>query len=95
MSKKQEMKACFECFAEKGLHGTGISAVAEYAGISKATLYVYFSDLDQLIIESTAYCMSKVEDEFMEKAPQALTTWKDLSMRSRIGRQKRTAKNIG
>ena len=66
------MQACFECFAEKGLHGTGISAVAEYAGVSKATLYVYFSDLDQLITESTAYCMSKVEDEFMEKAPQSI-----------------------
>lgn len=70
--KEQIMQACFECFAENGLHGTGISAVAEYAGISKATLYVYFSDVDQLITESTAYCMTKVEDEFMEKAPKSI-----------------------
>lgn len=70
--KEQIMQACFECFAEKGLHGTGISAVAEYAGVSKATLYVYFSNLDQLIIESTAYCMAKVEDDFMAKAPKSI-----------------------
>lgn len=70
--KEQIMNACFECFSEKGLHGTGISAVAEYAGVSKATIYVYFSNLDQLITESTAYCMSKVEDEFMEKSPKSI-----------------------
>ena len=69
--KEQIMNACFECFSERGLHGTGISAVAEYAGISKATLYVYFADLDSLITESTAYCMAKVEDEFMAKAPKS------------------------
>lgn len=70
--KEQIMKACFDCFAENGLHGTGISTVAEYAGVSKATIYVYFSDLDQLITESTAYCMAKVEDDFMAKAPKSI-----------------------
>lgn len=70
--KEQLMKACFDCFSEKGLHGTGVSAVAEYAGVSKATLYVYFSDLDQMITDSTEYCMAKVEDDFMAKAPKSL-----------------------
>ena len=32
-------------------------------------LYTYFENLDDLIIQSTEYCMSKVEDEFMAKAP--------------------------
>lgn len=70
--KEQIMKACFDCFAEKGLHGTGIAAVAEYAGVSKATLYVYFTDIDDLITQSTEYCMSKVEDEFMDKSPKSI-----------------------
>lgn len=38
--KEQIMQACFECFAENGLHGTGNAAVAKYANVSKATLYV-------------------------------------------------------
>ena len=70
--KEKIMQACFDCFAENGLHGTGIAAVAKYAGVSKATLYVYFGDLDQLITESTAYCMAKVEDDFMAKAPKSI-----------------------
>lgn len=67
--KERIMTACYTCYAENGLHGTGISALAEAAGISKAALYTYFSDIDQLIVQSTEYCMSKVEDEFMRKAP--------------------------
>lgn len=67
--KEHIMKAAYECYAEKGLHGTGISALAEAAGVSKATFYVYFKNADELIVQSTEYCMSKVEDEFMAKAP--------------------------
>lgn len=68
--KKQLMRACYDCYAELGLHGTGISAVAKAAGVSKAALYNYFHDADELITESTAYCMSSVEDEFMARAPK-------------------------
>lgn len=68
--KKQIMEACYDCYAKNGLHGTGISALAEACGVSKATLYTYFADLDDLIVQSTEYCMTKVEDEFMEKHPR-------------------------
>ena len=32
-------------------------------------MYQYFDNLDDLIVKSTAYCMEKVEDDFMELAP--------------------------
>ena len=68
--RKQEiMEKCFECYAENGLTGTGIKALAAACGCTTGNLYSYFSSVDELIIESTAYCMSKVEDEFMEIAP--------------------------
>ena len=67
--KAQIMEACFACYAEHGLHGTGIAALADACGISKAALYTYFYDVDDLIVQSTAHCMTKVEDEFMKLAP--------------------------
>ncbi|MCI5514311.1 MAG: TetR/AcrR family transcriptional regulator [Eubacterium sp.] len=71
LAKKQEiMEKCYDCYAEHGLAGTGASTLAEACGISKASLYTYFSGLDDLIIQSTAYCMAKVEDGFMELAPE-------------------------
>ena len=67
--KREMMEKCFECYAENGLTGTGIKALADACGCTKANLYSYFKNLDELIIESTAYCMEKVEDDFMEMAP--------------------------
>ena len=63
------METCFACYAENGFTSVGIKAIAKACGCSVSSLYQYFENLDDLIIQSTEYCMSKVEDEFMEKAP--------------------------
>ena len=64
------MEKCFDCYAEHGLNGTGVKMLADACGCTQGNLYAYFKNLDELIIESTAYCMSKVEEDFMEKAPK-------------------------
>ncbi len=68
--KNAMMEKCFECYAENGLTGTGIKALAKACGCTPGNLYAYFKNLDDLIIQSTEYCMSKVEDDFMAKAPR-------------------------
>ena len=75
-AKKVElMEKCYNGFADLGLHGTGMLPLAKYCGYNTNMIYTYFKNLDDLIIQSTEYCMSKVEDEFMAKAP---TDVKDL-----------------
>lgn len=69
LRKQEIMERCFECYAENGFNGIGIRKLAKYCGFTSANLYVYFENLDDLIIQSTEYCMSKVEDDFMSKAP--------------------------
>lgn len=78
LHRKQEiMQQCYECYADHGLHGTGIKALAKYCGCTSANLYTYFENIDDLIIQSTEYCMSKVEDDFMAKAPTNVSElWK-------------------
>ncbi len=72
LTKKTElMEKSYECFAENGLSGTGIRALGKACGCNTAVLYTYFNDLDDLIVQSTAHCMSKVEDDFMAKAPNS------------------------
>ena len=66
------MEKCFDCYAENGFSSVGIKAIAKACDCSVATLYLYFDNLDDLIVQSTEYCMSKVEDEFMAKAPTNL-----------------------
>ena len=67
--KTEIMERCFECYAENGFTGTGIKALAAACGCTTGNLYAYFKNLAELIIESTAHCMAKVEDDFMAKAP--------------------------
>lgn len=69
-AKKVElMEKCYNGFADLGLHGTGIRTLANHCGYNTTMIYTYFKNLDELIIQSTEYCMSKVEDDFMAKAP--------------------------
>ena len=63
------METTFDCYAENGFSSVGTKAIAKACGCNSATLYQYFDNLDDLIVKSTEYCMSKVEDEFMAKAP--------------------------
>lgn len=71
MAKKTElMEKSYECFAENGLHGTGVRALGRYCGCNAAVFYTYFRDLDDLIMQATEHCMSKVEDDFMSLAPK-------------------------
>lgn len=63
------MEACFDCYAENGFTSVGVKTIAKACDCSVATLYQYFDNLDDLIVKSTEYCMSKVEDDFMAKAP--------------------------
>lgn len=68
--KIELMEKCYDCYAEFGLNSVGIKGLAKACGMCSGSLYTYFKDLDDLIIQSTAHCMSKVEEEFMEKAPR-------------------------
>ena len=69
-AKKIEiMEKCFDYYAESGLTAVGVKAIANACGCNVASLYQYFENLGDLIIQSTEHCMSKVEDDFMAKAP--------------------------
>lgn len=72
LKKKQDiMVKCYDCYAENGLFGVGIKTVAKACGYTQANLYTYFEDLDDMIVQSTEYCMSKVEEDFMARAPMS------------------------
>lgn len=68
--KKEIMMKCFECYCDSGLRDTGIKELGKYCGMTSANLYGYFDNVDDLITQSTEYCMAKVEDDFMELAPK-------------------------
>ena len=69
------LETCFEVFCENGLENTGLKMLAEACGVTNGSRLYYFGSKDNIIIESTAHCMAKVEDDFMAKAP---TSFEDI-----------------
>ena len=49
--------------------------LAEACGVTNGALLYYFGSKDNIVIESTAHCMAKVEDDFMANAP---TSFEDI-----------------
>lgn len=61
---------CFECFCKNGIEGTSTQKLAEACGMSSGNIFHYFKTKDEIIIDATAYCMAKAEDDFIAKAPK-------------------------
>ena len=77
------METCFDCYAENGFTSVGVKAIAKACGCSGASLYQYFGNFDDLIVKSTEYCIGKVEDEFMAKAPTDVADlWRFIALNS-------------
>lgn len=64
------MEKRYDCYCDNGFRDTGIKELGKYCGMTSANLYGYFENVDDLIVQSTAYCMEKVEDDFMAFAPR-------------------------
>ena len=65
------LETCFEVFCQNGLERTSLKMLAAACGVTNGNLLYYFGSKDNIVIESTAHCMAKVEDDFMARAPQS------------------------
>ena len=64
------LETCFDTFCKNGLENTSLKMLAESCGVTNGNLLYYFGSKDNIVIESTAHCMAKVEDDFMARAPK-------------------------
>ena len=48
---------------------TSLKMLADACGVTNGSLLYYFESKDNLVIEATAHCMAKVENDFMAQAP--------------------------
>lgn len=70
------LEICFDTFCRHGLEGTSLKMLSEACGVTNAALVYYFGTKDNIVIESTAHCMARVEDDFMANAP---TSFSDIA----------------
>ena len=65
------LETCFEVFCKNGLERTSLKMLAEACGVTNGNLLYYFGSKDNIVIDSTAHCMARVEDDFMARAPRS------------------------
>ena len=65
------LETCFEVFCKNGLERTSLKMLAEACGVTNGNLLYYFDSKDNIVIQSTAHCMARVEDDFMARAPRS------------------------
>ena len=65
------LETCFDVFCRHGLENTGLKLLADACGVTNGALLYHFGSKDNIVIESTAHCMAKVEDDFMAHAPRS------------------------
>ncbi|MGX9787734.1 TetR/AcrR family transcriptional regulator [Mycobacterium sp. MMS18-G62] len=56
-------------FLDRGFHGTSIDAIAKAAGASRATVYQYFQDKDDIYRELAAQCVPEVLEHAARLGP--------------------------
>jgi AcrR family transcriptional regulator len=55
----QVLDAALKLFAERGIDGTSMDAIAEASGVSKATIYKHWPDKDALCLEAMAHLLGR------------------------------------
>lgn len=62
-TEKEILDKCFEYLVNKGLEQATVKNLCEETGISSGSIYYWFKDRNEMILDSTKYGLSKVIDE--------------------------------
>jgi len=65
-AKKKIISAGLEVMSQKGYYATTLDDIATHIGVSKTTLYLYFSNKDDLVIEIIRSVHSQIQTKAME-----------------------------
>ncbi len=71
--KREIALAALELFAQNGFEATSVSQIAEAAGISKGSIYLYFSSKEDLIFHAVATWVDQMMEQTGSEAPSDLS----------------------
>ncbi len=70
--KREIALAALELFAQNGFEATSISEIAQAAGISKGSIYLYFNSKEDLIFHAVAMWVDQMMEQTGSEAPSDL-----------------------
>jgi len=79
---RQILEAALQVFGEQGFRSTRLEDVAQRAGVSKGTIYLYFNSKDELFTEMVRHALGRIiAGEIEGDAPESAV--EELTMRLR------------
>lgn len=66
--QKEILGKCFEYLVKKGLEHASVKNLCEETGISSGSIYYWFKDRNEMILDSAKYGLGKVIDEMFNYA---------------------------
>ena len=67
VQKEEVLKKCFECIVETGIEGASIKEFSNATGMSSSSLYYWFKDKDEIVIDATCYGLKLVFERLLKK----------------------------
>lgn len=67
------MRAALEVFGEAGVAATTLDQIADRAGVSKGTIYLYFASKEELFRQAISYALTPLEANPPQPAPGSPT----------------------
>lgn len=64
------LKRAFECLMENGLEKSSTRMFSEYTGLKTSSLYYWFKDKDELVVDATEFGLTIIIDKSLELAIQ-------------------------
>ncbi len=72
--REQVQRAALECLVERGFRGPSVKDIAEHAGVSTGSLYHYFTNKDDILLQALAMAFREADAalrEQVESPPRA------------------------
>jgi TetR/AcrR family fatty acid metabolism transcriptional regulator len=70
----QILEAAVKVFARQGFHQSTIAQIAKEAGVADGTIYLYFKNKDDILVQFFSYRAKQVFERFREAVDQANTS---------------------
>jgi TetR/AcrR family fatty acid metabolism transcriptional regulator len=70
----QILEAAVKVFAKQGFHQSTIAQIAKEAGVADGTIYLYFKNKDDILVQFFSYRTKQVFESFREEVDRAETS---------------------
>lgn len=78
VQKDAVLKKCFECLVETGIEGASINNFSSATGMASSSLYYWFEDKDEILLDSTEYGLKKVLEKLFDYAEKHIDNIEEL-----------------